>query len=68
MDEYKEQAGAMVLAMCKKVHLMRSEIAERLGVNERTLCRWQNGTTSIDFAHYLMLVDLVNNCHTMPKA
>lgn len=68
MDEYKEQARASFEAIYKKTHLMRSDVAKLLGVNERTIVRWTKGITSIDYAYYLRLVDFVNNSHTTPRA
>lgn len=48
-------------SLCRATHLMRCQIADKLGVCEKTLIRWQNGKTVMDLIHYFRLLNLVND-------
>lgn len=60
MDNEKIVIMAEIKDLCNKTRMMRADIAKSLGVNEKTLVRWQSGKTIINLRYYKRLQNLVN--------
>ena len=61
MDTERIEVMNEIKTLCRKVRMMRADIAYSIGVSERTLIRWLNGKTVIDVIHYKRLLNLANN-------
>ena len=60
MDTEKIEVMNEVRSLCRRARMMRADIADSIGVSEKTLIRWLNGITIIDLLHYNRLLNLVN--------
>ena len=58
MDTEKIEVMNEVRNLCRRARMMYADIADSIGVSERTLVRWLKGDTIIDLIHYKRLLNL----------
>ena len=53
----QQKIGALLRDLRKEKNLTQAELAEKLGVSNRSISRWENGTTMPDFDLLIELAD-----------
>ena len=61
----KENIGKYISKLRKEMNITQEELAERLGVTDKSISRWENGKTMPDISLLVQLTDILNT--TLPE-